>query len=295
MATTKVSLGLSAQKSLPGYLRPTIASSMRTVSKSRTMPAATKQRTVLPVQLRGGVVPQGAKKAMAKAGVAATPRQTLATKTAETKKTTTTITTALPKAPVEGPETVPGKLVDLLVKEGETKTTTTTTTTEASPEAPVEGPETVPGKLVALSVTTAETAETTVPAAPVEGPETVPGKLVVRSAETTTKKTVTTRKERRRPTLGDLVEILRTQSPRGALLWGPMGMWKQKARKFLAGFPERERKRRAKKRVKNFRNREGHFAVRRPRLETVEEGEEEEDMMTSFLGHRGSVEDEQGK
>ncbi|KAF3226261.1 hypothetical protein TWF106_000756 [Orbilia oligospora] len=238
MATTKVSLGLSAQKSLPGYLRPTIASSMRTVSKSRTLPAAPKQRTILPVQLRGGVVPQGAKKAMAKAGVAATPRQTLA------------------------------------------KMTKVTTKPTALPKAPVEGPETAPGKLAALSVTTAETAETTAPAAPVEGPETASGKLVVSSAATTTTTTkAPSRKRRPRArkvwTLGDLVEIFKKESPRGALLVGKLGVWQQKAQRFLARFPEQEKRKKREKKVKNFRNKEGHFAVRKTRLETVEEGEEE--------------------
>ncbi|KAF3187162.1 hypothetical protein TWF225_004322 [Orbilia oligospora] len=244
---------------------------MRTVSKSRTLPAAPKQRTVLPVQLRGGVVPQGAKKAIAKAGVAATPRQTLATMTKMTTKPT-----ALPKAPVEGPETVPGKLVDLSVKDTKAETTTTTTT---SPEAPVEGPETAPGKLAALSATTAETAETTALAAPVEGPETASGKLVVSSVATTTTTKAPSRKRRPRArkvwTLGDLVEIFKKESPRGALLVGKLGLWQQKAQRFLARFPEQEKRKRREKRVKNFRNKEGHFAVRKTRLETVEEGEEE--------------------
>ncbi|KAF3316813.1 hypothetical protein TWF173_001477 [Orbilia oligospora] len=209
---------------------------------------------------------------MAKAGVAATPRQTLATMA----KKMTTKPTALPKALVEGPETVPGKLVDLSVKDTKTETTETTA---ALPKAPVEGPETVPGKLAAFSATTAETAETTAPA---EGPETASGKLVVSSAATTKTTTATKAPSRkRRPrarkvwTLGDLVEIFKKESPRGALLVGKLGLWQQKAQRFLARFPEQEKRKRREKRVKSFRNKEGHFAMRKTRLETVDEGEEE--------------------
>ncbi|KAK6337008.1 hypothetical protein TWF718_009794 [Orbilia javanica] len=296
--------GDGAQKSLPSYMRPTIASSMRTVSKSQTIPAVTKQRTFLPVQLRGGVVPQGTKKAMAKAGAAATPRKASATTKGKTTTTTTTMkkttkvevttktttttvtTTASPEAPVEGPETVPGKLAAFPA------TTATAETTTASPEAPVEGPETVPGKLVALSATTAEGvggSGAAPPAAPVEGPKIVPEKLVARSATramTGATGNASPRAERPRKysrTLGGLAELLSTQSPTGIFLWGRMGEWKRVAREFLKKFPEKERRKRREereKRKKELRGSEGHFVVRAPKLPTIEEegeGSEEEE------------------